>query len=604
MTPLSIDDFSLTRYVHNPISIQETGETMISQELQAKIEKIAKKYPKRESALMPALMLVQKANDNYLSNQDITETARIIGVTDSHAFGVATYYTMYNTEKRGKYHLQLDTNIPGFLTGAFDILAHLEKKLGIKAGGTTKDGLFTLSIVEDLGSCGTCPVMQVNDTYYENLTIKKVDELLDALKQGKMPEPDTSANFASECKVLLKNRGVKDAHKLKTYQKNGGYEALGKALQMEPAKVCAEVKESMIRGRGGAGFPAGVKWGFLPKNDSRPIYLVCNADEGEPGTFKDRQIMQYDPHLLIEGMAISAYALGAQKAFIYIRGEFTWIADILDNAISEAKKAQLLGELDIVVHRGAGSYVCGEETALIESIEGKRGNPRNKPPFPANIGLYNCPTIVNNVETLASVPYIIENGAEAFKKFGSAKNSGPKLYGVSGHVNKPGVYEYPLGTKLETILEAAGGVKGNLKAVIVGGLSVPILTASEAKGLKMDFDGCLEKGTMLGSGGIMIINDTVSIPKLALRIIEFYAHESCGQCVPCREGSFAVKTILKNIVAGKGTKEDLNRVVAMCETIKGLTLCPTGDAFAMPIEAMIKKFRGEFDKLIKSNPNI
>ncbi|MFC1770326.1 NADH-quinone oxidoreductase subunit NuoF, partial [Candidatus Margulisiibacteriota bacterium] len=354
-----------------------------------------------------------------------------------------------------------------------------------------------------------------------------------------------------------------------------------------------------VRGRGGAGFPAGVKWGFLPKNDPRPVYLVCNADEGEPGTFKDRQIMEYDPHLLIEGMAISAYALNAKKAFIYIRGEFKWIADILENAVQQAGKAGLLKHVEIIVHRGAGSYVCGEETALIESIEGKRGNPRNKPPFPANIGLYNCPTIINNVETLASVPYIIENGAKAFKKFGTENNYGPKLFGVSGHVNKPGVYEFPLGTPLTQILKAAGGIQGNLKAVIVGGLSVPILTAADVKNLNMDFDSCAKAGTMLGSGGIIVINDSISIPKLALRTIKFYDHESCGQCIPCREGSRAIATLLKKLLRGKEGPAAIDQILSMCKNIKGLTLCPTGDAFAMPIEAMILKFRNEFEALIK-----
>ncbi|MFH1653073.1 MAG: NADH-quinone oxidoreductase subunit NuoF [Pseudomonadota bacterium] len=572
---------------------------MISKEIENKINELAKKYPKKESALMPALDLVQRSNKNLLSHEDIKETARVVGVTESKAFGVATYYTMYNTEKVGKFNLQIDTNIPGFLTGANEILEHLRKKLSIDAGETTKDGMFTLSIVEDLGSCGTCPVMQVNDTYYENLTIEKVDKIIDELKKDKTPEPDTTANWGSECKILLKNMGEKNSTSIETYKNSGGYTALAKARKMKPADIVQVVKESMIRGRGGAGFAAGVKWGFLPKDDSRPIYLVCNADEGEPGTFKDRQIMQYDPHLLIEGIAITAYAIGSKKAFIYIRGEFRWIADILETAIERAKAEGMLGDLDIVVHKGAGSYVCGEETALIESIEGKRGNPRNKPPFPANIGLYDCPTIVNNVETLACIPYIIENGAEAFKKIGNAKNSGPKLYGVSGHVEKPGVYEYPLGTPLEKILKAAGGVKGKLKAVIVGGLSVPILRADEVKDLKMDFDDCLAHGTMLGSGGIMVINDTISIPELALRTIKFYAHESCGQCVPCRDGSSVIKNILKRLIAGQAKKEEIDQILSMCKTIKGLTLCPTGDAFAMPIEAMIEKFREEFEGLIK-----
>ncbi len=561
-----------------------------------KVHAIAEKYPEKESALMPALMFVQKENNGFLSDDDIKKVARTLGVTDSKAYGVATYYTMFNVERKGKYHLQVDTNIPGFLTGANEILAHLSKILGIKACRTTEDGLFTLSEVEDLGSCGSCPVIQVNDTYYENMTIEKTDALIAVLKKGEMPEPDKTANFGTKCNILLKNRG-KDNLDIKTAVKNGAYISLKKALGMKPEAVAEEVKEAMLKGRGGAGFPAGIKWGFLPKDDPRPVYLICNADEGEPGTFKDRQIMEYDPHLLIEGIAIAAYAIGSKTAFIYIRGEFAWIADILDNAVDQAKADGRLDHVDIIVHKGAGSYVCGEETSLIESIEGKRGNPRVKPPFPANIGLYGCPTVVNNVETLACLPFIIDKGATAFKKIGTKNNYGPKLFGVSGHVNKPGVYEYPIGTPLKEILDAAGGVKGSLKAVIVGGLSVPILKADEIKDLKMDFDSCVSAGTMLGSGGIIVINDTVSIPELALRTIKFYEHESCGQCLPCREGSYMIEKLLKKITDGMGIYDDIDMILDMCAKIKGLTLCPTGDAFAMSVEAMVSKFKSEFEKL-------
>ncbi|EKD50059.1 MAG: hypothetical protein ACD_62C00667G0002, partial [uncultured bacterium] len=349
-----------------------------------------------------------------------------------------------------------------------------------------------------------------------------------------------------------------------------------------------------------AGFPAGTKWGFISHNETRPVYLICNADEGEPGTFKDRQIMEHDPHLLIEGIAIAAHAIRAKKAFIYIRGEYRWISHILENALAEASKAGYLEHVDIVVHRGGGSYVCGDETALIESLEGKRGNPRRKPPFfPAAVGLYGCPTTVNNVETLACLPYLFQNGADAFFKFGTIGNSGPKLFGVSGHVNKPGVFEFELGVPLSTILQAAGGVKGTLKGVIVGGLSVPILTPDEAADLKMDFDSCLKKGTMIGSGGVIVLNDTVSIPHLALRAIRFYAHESCGQCTPCREGSQAIQSLLKNLVAGLGKSSDIDTILHLCAKIQGLTLCPLGSAFAMPIEAMVTKYRSEFEMLLK-----
>lgn len=572
---------------------------MLSNKAIESIKKLIAKYPKKESALMPALMIAQKENKNYLDRALAAEVAKVVGLPESHAYGVLTFYSMYNTGKIGKYHIQVDTNIPATLMGAVKVLDFIKKELDIEPGETTKDGMFTLNEVECLASCGTCPVVQVNEVYYENMTIEKTKALLDSLKKGVMPEKKTEYNWASECKVLLKNRGTVNSTSIEVYKKNGGYKALEKALGMEPQAIAAEVKASAIRGRGGAGFPAGVKWGFLAKGTGKPVYLICNADEGEPGTFKDRQIMEYDPHLLIEGMVISARALGAKLGFIYIRGEFDWIADILDKAVGEAKADGKMKDLDIIVHRGAGAYVCGEETALIESIEGKRGEPRIKPPFPAVAGLYGCPTIVNNVETLASVPFIIEKGADAFKAFGYENNTGFKLYGVSGNVNKPGVFEFAMGVQFSKILEAAGGVKGKLKAVIVGGLSVPILKANEVEGLNMDYDSCIKHGTGLGSGGVMVINDEFSIPELAYRTIRFYAHESCGRCAPCRYGSDSIKELLKKLLDGEGTKQDIDTILHICNNVKGVTICPTGEAFTVPIKAMVEKFRDEFEALIK-----
>ncbi|MBN2789439.1 MAG: NADH-quinone oxidoreductase subunit NuoF [Candidatus Delongbacteria bacterium] len=573
---------------------------MLSQKAIESIKELTSKYPKIESALMPALMIAQKENNNYIDRALAAEVAKLVGVSEAHAYGVLTYYTMYNTKNIGKFHLQVDTNIPATLMGARKIVEAISEELNIDPGETTKDGMFTLNEVECLASCGTCPVIQVNDVYYENMTVEKTKELLASLKNGIMPEPKNTYYFGTECNVLLKNRNVENSTSIEVYKANGGYKTLEKALTMEPQAIINEVKASSIRGRGGAGFPAGVKWGFLPKGTDKPIYLICNADEGEPGTFKDRQIMEYDPHLLIEGMVISARAIGAKLGFIYIRGEFDWIADILDKAVAEAKADGKLVDFNIIVHRGAGAYVCGEETALIESIEGKRGEPRIKPPFPAVEGLYGCPTIVNNVETLASVPFIIEKGAEAFKAFGYENNTGFKLFGISGNVNKPGVYEYPMGVPFNKLIEAAGGVKGNLKAAIVGGLSVQILKANELADLNMDYDSCLKHGTGLGSGGIMIINDEFSIPELAYRTIKFYAHESCGRCAPCRHGSDSIKMLLEKIVVcGNGTMQDIDTIVKVCDSVKGVTICPTGEAFSVPIKAMVEKFRHEFEALIK-----
>lgn len=572
---------------------------MLSIKAVESIKELTSRYPQKESALMPALMIAQKENNNHIDRPLAAEVAALVGVPEAKVYGVLTYYTMYNIKDIGKYHIQVDTNIPATLMGARKVLEFIQNELDIEPGQTTKDGLFTLSEVECLASCGTCPVIQVNNVYYENMTVEKTKALLDSLKKGVMPESKTDYYWASECNVLLKNRGKENSTSIEVYKKSGGYKALEKALAMEPQAIVNEVKSSTIRGRGGAGFPAGVKWGFLARNTGKPVYLICNADEGEPGTFKDRQIMEYDPHLLIEGMVISSRAIGSKLGFIYIRGEFDWIADILDKAVVEAKADGKLGDFDIIVHRGAGAYVCGEETALIESIEGKRGEPRIKPPFPAVEGLYGCPTIVNNVETLASVPFIIEKGADEFTKFGYENNTGFKLFGVSGNVNKPGVFELPMATPFAKILEMTGGVKGNLKAVIAGGLSVPVLKADELDGLNMDYDNCIKHGTSLGSGGVMVINEEFSIPELAYRTIRFYAHESCGQCSPCRNGSESIEMIIHSMLNGEGKKEDIDTIIRICDSVKGYTICPTGEAFAVPIKAMVTKFRNEFEALCK-----
>lgn len=409
--------------------------------------------------------------------------------------------------------------------------------------------------------------------------------------------------------LLTKRFSIPDAFRIDVYRETGGYQSLKKALQMKPQEIVEEVKKANLRGRGGAGFPAGVKWGFLPKERKTPVYLCINADEGEPGTFKDRYIMLRDPHLLIEGIVISSYAIGANKAFIYVRGEFVDCINMLERAIGEAYREGILGErvfgtdfsLDIIIHRGAGAYICGEETALIESIEGKPGRPRLKPPFPAQKGLYQCPTIVNNVETIACVPYIIEKGGEWFAQLGTEKNGGTKLYAVSGHVKRPGVYELPMGTVLRQIIyEHAGGITNDLKlkAVIPGGSSSPVLKADEID-VRMDFDSLAKIGSMLGSGAVIVISEAACMVKTLYILTRFYAHESCGQCTPCRYGTSWMEKVIKRIEEGKGRKEDLDLLLDICDNIKGKTICPLGDAAVMPVESFIKKFRDEFEEHIE-----
>jgi len=408
-----------------------------------------------------------------------------------------------------------------------------------------------------------------------------------------------------EERILLKNINVPGQLGIETYVKGGGYSALKKALSMKPEEVIEEVKKSGLRGRGGAGFPAGVKWGFVPKDPALNKYLCVNADEGEPGTFKDRVIIEKDPHLMIEGAIISSYAIGAKRAYIYIRGEFHTGIERTEKAIEEAYSKGFLGKgilgssysLDLAVAQGAGAYICGEETALIESIEGKRGNPRIRPPFPAVKGLFASPTIVNNVETVSSVPYIITNGSGAWRKFGTEKSTGTKLFSISGHVKRPGVYEVPMGYPLKRLIEEeAQGMRNgsSLKAVIPGGSSTPVLTAEEALKVNLDYESLAAAGSMLGSGAVIVMDKSTCMVRALMILERFYAHESCGQCSPCREGTAWLADTLKRLENGKGQMSDVDNLTAIADGIFGKTICPLGDAAAMPVQSFVKKFREEF----------
>ena len=412
-----------------------------------------------------------------------------------------------------------------------------------------------------------------------------------------------------EVKILSAKFDIEDAHLIAVAKDHGAYQTLDKLFSMSPEDVINEVKESGLRGRGGAGFPAGVKWSFLPKDLDKPTYLAVNSDESEPATFKDRYILVKDPHLLIEGIIICCYAINCHDAYIYIRGEYTSQVKALQRAIDEAYEAGYLGEsvgghdfrLDVTVHRGAGAYVCGEETALLESIEGKKGQPRSKPPFPAVVGLYDCPTIINNVQTIASLPFIIKEGADAYKAHGTEKSSGTHLFGISGHVEKPGMYELPLGLPLMEVLDrVAGGVwKGRkLKGVIPGGSSTPVLTPEEAKTVSLDYESMAEHKTMFGSGGIVVLDETVDIVKLVENLIHFYHHESCGQCTPCREGLGWMLKIVKKIIAGEGSMADIDLLVELCDNIEMKTVCVLSAACTMPVRSYLNKFRDEFEAYV------
>jgi NADH-quinone oxidoreductase subunit F len=400
-----------------------------------------------------------------------------------------------------------------------------------------------------------------------------------------------------------------DGHLLSVYENEGGYRALRLALTMQPAEIRDVVKDSGLRGRGGAGFPTGVKWGFVPEG-SEEVYFFVNADESEPGTWKDRYCLDYDPHQTLEGTIISCFAVQAKLAFIYIRGEFGWLVDRCQAAVDEAYAAGYLGknilgsgfDLDVIVHKGAGAYICGEETGLINSVEGVKGQPKIKPPFPAVSGFLDKPTIVNNVESVASVPWIINHGSEAYKAFGTEKSCGTKLWSVSGPVKNQGVYEVPLGMPFKEFFHdyLGGMVEGEeLKAVIVGGSSVPVLPAAEIMSCNLDYESLQNAGTMLGSGGMIIIPESSDMVELIQVLMHFYFDESCGQCTPCREGTGWLHKIVKKMRRGEGTADDIELLGHVCDGMMGLTICPLSDAAVMPMRSFIDKFRPEFEALIQ-----
>jgi NADH-quinone oxidoreductase subunit F len=413
-----------------------------------------------------------------------------------------------------------------------------------------------------------------------------------------------------EVRVISRNFGDPAARRLDTYVERGGYGALRKAFGMGPDEVTDLVKASGLRGRGGAGFPTGVKWSFMPKEVRRPHYLLCNADESEPGTFKDRELMRWDPHQLVEGCLIAAYAIRASHVYMYCRGEFFEANQVLARAVEDAYEKGYAGkdilgsgnDIEVTVHQGAGAYICGEETGMMSSLEGRRGLPRVKPPFPAAAGAFGMPSTINNVETLSAVPHILANGSDWYRRWGTERSPGTKLFCVSGHVNKPGNYELPLGFPLaELIDDVCGGVRnGNaLKAVIPGGSSVPIINAEEARACRLDYEGCVEVGTMLGCASVIVMDETTDMVKQVRRMVDFYAHESCGQCTPCREGSGWTAQIMRRIEDGDGSEEDLDTLMHMTQQMVGTTICVLSDSVAAPVQSSILKFRHDYLALMR-----
>jgi NADH-quinone oxidoreductase subunit F len=580
-------------------------------QLETKFAELIGRYPVKRSALIPMLLYGQDQL-GVISDELIDDIAKRLELNRIQVEETLAYYSMLRRKPAGKYHIQVCTNISCMLRGGNELYQHVQKRLGLKNHEVSASRTFSLEEVECMGACTGAPAMQVNYDFYENLNPDKVDAIFEQLQEGRKPKlvpvitGAVHERLPQEVVVISRRFGIPDSRSIDVYLQNEGYQALEKALkQMTPEQIIDEVKKSNLRGRGGAGFPAGMKWSFVPKDTGKPKYVLANCDEAEPGTCKDRPLLEMDPHQLIEGMVIAGKAVGAHQGYAYVRGEYRYVIDILDKAITEAYAKGYLGknilgsghDFDLSTHTGAGAYECGEESALMESLEGKRGYPRIRPPFPAVAGLYGCPTVINNAETLSSVPTIILRGGEWYAGLGTARNGGTRLYAISGHVNRPGIYELPLGFNLKRMIEeVAGGVLDGkkLKAVIPGGSSCPLLAADEAD-VAMDFDSVAKIGSMLGSGGTVIIDEDTCMVDVARRIMHFYAHESCGWCIPCREGTTWLRKMLDRFHEGGGREEDIPLIDELSKNMLGRTFCPLGDAAALPTISIVKKWRNEFE---------
>jgi NADH-quinone oxidoreductase subunit F len=616
------------------VTLPEGPDFQFTAENRRRFEDFAAHYlpEQRMSAVLHALYLAQE-QQGYISGNAARHVAEVVGITTADVEDVVSYYVMFFRNPVGKYVLQVCNTLSCALAGSERVLEELAHKLGIKVGETDPTGMFTLQAFECLGACDRAPVVMVNnDHWHECMAPESASALVEAVKakgvkaltgchlaieglpesewKGKSTTPAKSKAVPDYEPVLTQYAFTPNGYTLDHYVQNQrGYEGLKKAVGMTPEQVIDVVKASGLRGRGGAGFPTGLKWQFVDKKSPKPKYIVCNADESEPGTFKDHLLMERNPHLLIEGCLIGCYAIGSKAAYIYIRGEFFHMQPLLEGAIEEARRAGFLGknilgtgfDCEVYVHRGAGAYEAGEETALLESLEGKRAQPRFKPPFPAVAGAWGCPTAVNNVETLCNVPLVLTRGVEWFTALGPEKNGGPKLFCVSGHVKRPGVFEAPMKVTLrELIFDYAGGMRDGhtLKAVIPGGSSVPILMPDQID-IPASFDDVAKAGSLLGSAAIMVLDETTDMVWLAENLLHFYRHESCGKCTPCREGTDWLYRLLHRLMEGEGSAKDLDLLKSVADNINGKTLCAFGDAAATPVLTTLKWFKPEFEAYVK-----
>ncbi|MDE2293734.1 MAG: NAD(P)H-dependent oxidoreductase subunit E [Elusimicrobia bacterium] len=585
----------------NPTQTAPSAADVFTSREKARLKYWAERYPAKVMGLVEALREVQDWKGEVPVAAD-AHIAELFGVTRHRVREIVTFYPYFSHVKAGKYRVAVCRNLSCRLGGCETVLERLEKALGVPEGEATKDGLFSWEASECLGACDHAPAFAVNDELLGKATPEAVDAALSACRSGKAPMAGPSVEPAApvcDKALLTKHFGEPELHTLAVYRRFGGYAAWEKAKAMEPAAITVEMKKSNVRGLGGAGFPVGMKWETVPPKSKRdvPHALVANADESEPGCFKDRVIMERNPHALVEGLQIAARAIDADHVYIFLRGEYARQRRVLEAAIEEARAAGLLAR-DVKVMCGANAYISGCDTALLETMEGKKAWPRQPPPFPTVAGLMGWPTVVNNVETLMMVAQVIAVGGEAFAAAGVPRSGGLRCFSVSGHVERPGVYEFPQGTSLDDILAAAGGMKGGrpLKAVIPGGTSTPVLTAEEAKGVKMDFDSLRAKGTFAGAGGVIFLDDTVDMVDVLYVIERFLWTESCGQCTPCREGSGWATRVLQRIREGRGDASDPANLTRLGENITGRVICALGDTVGMVATAMIKKFPEDFAK--------
>ena len=585
--------------------------------LEPRAREIIQRYEEPRAAMLPVLWLVQETV-GWIPSEAEFWVGRLLGVSVSHVREVVSFYSMFRTAEGGRHELRVCTSLPCLLRGAQAAAAELRASLGVGADGTTSDRALTFTEVECLCACEIAPMAQLDEQFVGPLspdTVQAIHRATRARTDGPALIAEPEPFVSTDGPVVSTRFGNTAGTWWDAYAADGGYLAAAKALSsMTPAQIIDEVSRANLRGLGGAGFPTGRKWSFIPKASPKPTYLVVNADEGEPGTFKDRYLLERDPHALLEGLIIAAYAIGSHKAYVYVRGEYFRPAERFGRAVAEAYSHGWLGrnirgsgfDLDVVIHRGAGAYICGEETALLTSLEGGKGFPKLKPPFPAISGLFQSPTIVNNVETLACVPFIIREGAERFARLGTARQGGTRLFSVCGHVNRPGLYEAPAGITLRELIEgAAQGVRRGhtLKAVIPGGISAKVLTAEEID-VHMDFDSLMAAGSMAGSGGVIVMDDTTCMVEALQSAARFFAHESCGQCSPCREGTGWVHRIVQRICRGEGRLQDLDDLLAVARDMEGKTICVFADAAAWPVQSYITKFRAEFERHILTGRSV